>query len=251
MKKIVLLGLALSLLQVAIASDLAREQRMADEIVDAILDGDPEMLEANGKEFLSIYTEADKPKGAVIVLHGRGFHPDWADVVQPLRVNLVASGWSTLALQMPVLEKSAKYYDYELIFPEAIPRIEAGIQFLKDAGVKKIIFIAHSCGAHMAMEYVRQKGDGGFDGFVGIGMGASDYKQAMRQPFPFDKISKPLLDIIGEEDYPAVHRLAALREQNMGRDKNFKQVKIPNANHYFTDQGDPLVEVIAKWLSTL
>ena len=251
MKKIALLGLALSFFQPLMASDLAREQRMADEIVDAILDGDPEMLEANGQEFLSIYTEADEPKGAVIVMHGRGFHPDWSDAVQPLRVDLVESGWSTLALQMPVLEKTAKYYDYEVIFPEAIPRIEAGITFLKEAGFKKIVFVAHSCGAHMAMEYVRQKSDGAFDAFVGIGMGATDYKQSMRQPFPFNKISKPLLDIIGEEDFPAVHRLAALREQKMGTNAHFKQIKIPKANHYFTDQGDPLVEAVSNWLDTL
>ncbi len=253
MKKIALLGLALSLFQPLMASDLAREQRMADEIVDAILDGDPEMLEANGKEFLTIYTEADEPKGAVIVMHGRGFHPDWVDAVQPLRVGLVESGWSTLALQMPVLEKSAKYYDYEPIFPEAIPRIEAGVQFLKDAGFKKIIFVAHSCGAHMAMEYVRQKGDGAFDAYVGIGMGATDYKQPMRQPFPLDKITKPMLDVYGEEDYPAVHRLAPVRLQQIkdaGHAKS-KQVKIPKANHYFTDQGEPLTEVVAEWLDTL
>lgn len=251
MKNLLLLGLAFSFYQPVLASDLAREQRMADEIVDAILDGDPEMLEANGKEFLSIYTEADEPKGAVIVMHGRGFHPDWADAVQPLRVNLVEAGWSTLALQMPVLEKSAKYYDYEPIFHKSIPRIEAGIKFLKEAGIKNIVFVAHSCGAHMAMEYVRQKGDSEFTAFVGIGMGATDYKQKMRQPFPFEKISKPLLDVIGGEDYPAVQRLGALREQRMGSEDNYKQIKIPNANHYFVDQGDALTKTVGNWLNSL
>jgi len=251
MKKLTFISLILCFIQPLMASDLAREQRMADEIVDAILDGDAEMLTANNHEFLSIYTEADEPKGALIIMHGRGFHPDWVDAVQPLRVNLVESGWSTLSLQMPVLEKSAKYYDYVPIFPEAIPRIEEGIKFLKEAGYKKIIFIAHSCSAHMAMEYVRQKGDSEFAAFVGIGMGATDYGQKMSKPFPFDKISKPILDIFGEDDYPAVHRLAALREQNMGASSLFTQVKIPNANHYFTDQGDALTKVVAKWLETL
>ena len=112
MKKLILIGLVLCCIQPLMASDLAREQRMSDEIIDAILDGNPEILKADGHEFLSIYTEADNAKGAVIVMHGRGFHPDWVDVVQPLRVNLVESGWSTLALQMPALEKSATFYDY-------------------------------------------------------------------------------------------------------------------------------------------
>ncbi len=258
MKRITIIPLALCLLAgfsqaVFASSDLQREQRIANEIVDAIFDGDPEMLVANDHEFLSIYTEADDAKGAVIVMHGRGFHPDWTDTIQPLRVGLVDSGWSTLAIQMPVLEKTARYYDYVPIFPEAIPRIEAGIAFLKEAGAKKVILVAHSCGAHMAMEYVRQKGDSAFDGYVGIGMGATDYKQAMKQPFPLAKISKPILDVYGSEDFPAVHRLSPVRLQQMTDAGNAKseQVKIDGANHYFTDKGEELTEAVANWLDTL
>lgn len=253
MNKILLFGLVLGLIQPIYASDLAREKRMADEIVDAILDGDPEYLEANGEEFLTIYTEADEPKGAVIVMHGRGFHPDWADAVQPLRVGLAESGWNTLSLQMPVLEKSAKYYDYVPIFSEATPRIEAGIKFLREAGFKKVVLVAHSCGAHMAMEYVFQKGDGAFDAYVGIGMGATDYKQPMQRLFPLDKISKPILDVMGGDDYPAVHRLEPIRGQQIKAAGNVKskQIKIPEANHYFVDKGEELTEAVAEWLETL
>jgi len=224
-----------------------------DQIVDAILDGDPEMLMADGHEFLTIYTEADEPKGAVLILHGRGFHPDWSDAINPLRVGLVDQGWNTLSIQLPVLEKTAKFYDYMPIFDEATPRIDAAIDFLQQQGNKKIIIIAHSCGAHMAMQYVRNKGEDRFDAYVGIGMGATDYKQPMLKPFPLDTMRKPVLDVYGGEDYPAVQRLAGIRAQQMMDEGNAlsKQVKIPHANHYFTDMGDPLVEVIAKWLEKL
>jgi len=235
------------------ASDLVREKRLMDQIVDAILDGDPEMLMADGHEFLTIYTEADEPKGAVLILHGRGFHPDWSDAINPLRVGLVDQGWNTLSIQLPVLEKTAKFYDYMPIFDEATPRIDAAIDFLQQQGNKKIIIIAHSCGAHMAMQYVRNKGEDRFDAYVGIGMGATDYKQPMLKPFPLDTMRKPVLDVYGGEDYPAVQRLAGIRAQQMMDEGNAlsKQVKIPHANHYFTDMGDPLVEVIAKWLEKL
>jgi len=235
------------------ASDLAREQRLMDEIIDAILDGDAEMLEAGGHEFLSIYTEADEAKGAVLILHGRGFHPDWADVINPLRVGLVEHGWNSLSIQLPVLEKTAKYYDYVPIFNEATPRIDASIDFLKQQGNKKIILIAHSCGAHMAMQYVRDKGEKRYDAFVGIGMGATDYKQPMRKPFPLDQMKKPILDVYGGDDYPAVQRLAGIRAQQNQEEGNshFSQVKIDAANHYFTDMGEPLVEAIAQWLEKL
>ena len=85
--------------------DYAREARLADEIVDVILDGDPVWLASGEREFLSIYTEADEPGTAVVILHGRGFHPDWSDTINPLRLGLVERGYSTLSLQMPVLEK--------------------------------------------------------------------------------------------------------------------------------------------------
>lgn len=235
------------------ASDLMREKRMQDEIVDAILDGEVEMLTADGHEFLSIYTEAEEAKGAVLILHGRGFHPDWADVVNPLRVGLAEQGWNTLSIQLPVLDKSAKYYDYVPVFGEAVPRIQASIEYLKQQGNHKIILLAHSCGAHMAMQYVREQGEQNYDAFIGIGMGATDYKQPMLEPFPLEQMKKPLLDIFGGDDYPAVHRLAAIRAQQMPDDGNPKsrQIKIPEANHYFTDRGEPLLEVVAEWLDKL
>ena len=125
--------------------DWAREARLADEIVDVILDGDPEWLDADGREFLTIYTEADEAKAAVVIMHGRGFHPDWADAINPLRVGLVDHGFSTLSIQMPVLTKDAKYYDYVPVFPAAYPRIESSIEFLRESGYDRVYLIAHSC----------------------------------------------------------------------------------------------------------
>lgn len=237
----------------ALASDLEREARLKNQIIDAILDGEPQMLEADGHEFLSIYTEADEAVGAVLILHGRGYHPDWADAINPLRVGLTEHGWNTLSIQLPVLEKAAKYYDYVPIFNEATPRIDAAIDFLREQGNQKIVIIAHSCGAHMAMQYVRNRGEDNFDAYIGIGMGATDYKQPMREPFPLDQMKKPILDIYGGDDYPAVQRLAAIRAQQMGGEGNAlnQQIVVPGANHYFTDKGAELVEVVAEWLEKL
>ncbi len=248
-----LLLLAPWLALAAAEPDYEREQRLKDEIVDAILDGDPVDLEANDREFLGIYTEADEPRGAVLILHGRGYHPDWADVVNPLRVGLVERGWNTLSIQLPVLNKEAKYYDYVPIFEHAVPRIRAALDFLREQGNERIVLIAHSCGAHMAMQYVRELGEEGFDAFVGIGMGATDYKQPMLEPFPLERMKKPILDLYGSDDYPAVQRLAGLRAQQMKdwEHPNYSQQKLPDANHDFTDRGDLLTEAIGDWLDRL
>jgi hypothetical protein len=235
------------------ASDWQREKRIADQIVDAIFDGDPIMLKTDEREFLAIYTEADDAEKAVIVMHGRGFHPDWVDTVQPLRVGLVDHGWNTLSIQMPILGKEAKYYDYVPIFDEAIPRIQSAIEYLKQQGNQQIVLIAHSCSVHMSMHYLDKYGDEQIDGYVGIGMGATDYKQPMAEPFPLDKLSIPILDIYGAVDFPAVQRLAPRRWSRITQAGNraSKQLVVDEADHYFTDRGDALLDAVAKWLGEL
>jgi len=235
------------------ASDIEREKRLTGQIVDSIIDGEAVFLKSGDHEFLSIYTEADEPKGAVLIMHGRGFHPNWTDVVYPLRVGLVEQSWNTLALQMPVLDKEARFYDYLKIMDEALPRIEAGIDYLKQQGNEKIILIAHSCSVHMTMAWVDAGRMRDIDAFVGIGMGAVDYQQPMEKPFPLGKFTVPVLDVYGEEEYPAVlkgapERLAAM--QKAGNPKS-KQVTVPGANHYFTDEGDALLDIVGPWLQGL
>lgn len=226
---------------------------MADEIIDTILDGEATMLKSGDRDFLSIYTEADESNKAVVIMHGRGFHPDWVDTVQPLRVGLVDYGWNTLSIQMPVLAKEARYYDYVPIFDEAIPRIQAAIEFLREQGNQQIVLVAHSCSVHMSMHYLNRHGEEGLLAFVGIGMGATDYKQPMAQAFPLDKLKVPVFDIYGADDFPAVHRLAPGRWQQIQQAGHAlsKQVVIESADHYFTDRGDELVEAVGVWLDGL
>jgi len=238
---------------------LAREQRMAAEIVDAILDGEPIEIETeDGLSFLGIYTEtAVLPvNGTVLILHGRGLHPNWTNVVHPLRVGLVEHGWNTLAIQLPVLTKGATYDDYFEVFDDAIPRIEAAIAFARAASGGTLVVLAHSCGTHMAQHWMHARSDTApaqFDAFVGIGMGAIDIGQTMREPFALDKLPIPVLDVYAELDFPNVQRLAPVRREAMQRRGNVHsaQVVVPDAEHYFVDRGQALLDVVAAWLDTL
>ena len=232
--------------------DLEREQRLASEIVDSIIDGDPVRLEADGAEFLGIYTEtdADKPRGAVLVLHGRGYHPNWPDVVYPVRVGMLEHGWNTLSIQLPVLGKEATYNDYLPLFDASVTRINAAIAYLREQGNDFVVMVAHSCGTHMANRWIEKTGGGDVSAVVMIGMGATDRGQPMQDEFHLDKLRVPVLDIMALNDFPAVRGYAPTRlvQIKTASRSMSRQRMVPGANHYFTDSGDALVEVIADWL---
>jgi pimeloyl-ACP methyl ester carboxylesterase len=235
------------------ASDLAKEKRWAEQVVDSIMDGDAEMLNDGKNEFLSIYTEAAEDKGrAVIVMHGTGIHPDWQQIIQPLRVGLVEHNWHTLAIQMPILHNEAEYIEYAPLYDEVAPRIEAAIKFLKDNGAKNIVLVGHSQGASMPA-YSLSKNSHDVTGFVAIGIGAYAKDERMDSIKALEKIKIPVLDIFGSEDLETVlssidDRAAAARKAG---NKNYTQVKVAGANHMFDGKEDALIEAIAGWLEKL
>ena len=235
------------------ASDLAREQRLAEQTLASLFIGEPVNISIGDSEFLGLETQAvEQLKGAVILLHGRGLGPDSEIVVGPLRELLADDGWHTLSLQMPVLEKGAKYYDYVDVFKDAHIRIEAGIEHLENQGISPIVLLAHSCGVHMSMDWIRSNDIDSINGYIGLGMGATDYRQPMKQPFPFSKMNIPILDVFGSEDYPAVVSRAQQRFDNFKDSHTISnQIVIDQADHEFIDQTDTLFEVLSPWLDTL
>lgn len=113
------------------ASDYAREKKWADEVLPAVLVGEPVWLRDGPRKFLGLYTPAANARAAVIVVHGIGVHPDWG-LVSALRQRLPDLGYTTLSVQMPVLKADAKGEDYPPTFPEAAPRLAQAAAFLKD-----------------------------------------------------------------------------------------------------------------------
>ncbi len=234
------------------ASDLAKEKRWADQVVDAIIDGDAVWLNDGVSDFLSIYTEAEENKGrAAIIMHGTGAHPDWQQVVQPLRVGLTAHNWNTLSIQLPILANDAEHLEYAPLYGEVAPRINAAIKYLKDNGSKQIVLIAHSQGAVMTAYYLSSAPEK-VQGFVAIGMSSYEEDVRMNSVNSLKKIQLPVLDLFGSEDLEEVRstissRAAAAKDAG---NKNYKQTEL-KGNHFFDGQDDALVETVAQWLSKI
>jgi pimeloyl-ACP methyl ester carboxylesterase len=232
------------------ASDLAKEKRWADQVVDGIIDGDAVWLNNGKHDFLGIYTEADEDKQrAVIIAHGTGIHPDWQQVIQPLRIGLIEENWNTLSIQMPILANEAEYPEYAPLYDEVAPRIDAAIKYLRDNGSKDIVLIGHSQGASMAAYYLStSKQD--VKGFVAIGMASFAQDARMNSTLALEKITVPVLDLYGENDLEAIlfateERAAAAKKAG---NKHFTQTQITGANHFFDDKEEELIETVAKWL---
>ena len=234
------------------ASDLAKEKRWADQIVDAIIDGDAVWLNDGESDFLGIFTEAEEDKGrAVIVMHGTGIHPDWAQVVQPLRVGLTEHNWGSLSIQLPILPNEAEYPEYAPLYDEVGPRIDAAIKYLKNSGAGSIVLIGHSQGSAMAAYYLStSKQD--VNGFVAIGMGAFADDARMDSIKALEKIKLPVLDLYGSDDLENIMASAGSRAAAAKKagNKDYTQTKI-TGNHFFDGEEDALVETVAEWLETI
>jgi hypothetical protein len=231
------------------ASDVAKEQRWAEQIVDALIDGEAVYLSADDQDFLTIYTEAEEEshKG-MIVVHGTGIHPDWDQVVKPVRVEMTARGWNTLSIQMPILHNEAEYAEYVPLYPEVPPRLQAAEAYLREQGMKEIVIVAHSQGATMSSYYL-SRNPHGVRAFVAVGMGATQKDSQVNSAVSLEKITIPVLDLYGSEDLPGVLETANKRKQAAAHNAAYSQRVIQGAGHFFDGLNDELIEAIDTWLN--
>lgn len=221
------------------AADYQREKKWADEILPAILVGDPVYLDLPNKhQFLGLFAEAGKPKAAVIVVHGIGVHPDHG-MISPLRQQLVDLGYTTLSLQMPILKADAKGDDYPPTFDEAAQRLEKAVAFLQAKGYKKIALVSHSLGCRMSYRYLSTRPDAPIAAWVVIGTSVVD---------DTGKLKMPVFDLYGSNDLPAVLKNAPKRAALLKGRAGSLQQQVPGANHFFEGLETKLVGIVAHYL---
>ena len=233
------------------ASDLAKEKRWADQVVDALLDGEAVYLNDGRTDFLAIETESeDAGSRAAIVMHGTGVHPNWPTVVQPLRVRLTEAGWHTLSIQMPVLANEAEHAEYAAIYDWVPGRIDAAVDYLREKGIDTVVLAAHSQGATMSSYYL-SRNPSSASAFVAIGMGATQKDSHVNSAKSLESINIPVLDLYGSEDLPGVLDTADKRKRSAAHNQGYRQLVIDGAGHFFDNENDELIEAISQWLDSL
>jgi alpha/beta superfamily hydrolase len=228
----------------AMAQDYAREKRWADEVVPSLVVGDAVWLETSaGRRFLAVHAPAADAKGAVVVVHGIGVHPDHG-VIGVLRTKLADLGWTTLSIQMPVQASDAKSDAYyPAVFPEAADRIAKAGAWLAAKGERRLALVSHSMGSWMANEYFDTAPSTPFVAWACLGLTGGYSLATWFSP-------RPILDVYGEHDLdPSVgaawRRWLTVASAAPGS----RQVKVAGADHFYAGREDEVARLLAGWLS--
>lgn len=235
------------------AMDREWEQRIADRLAGQAEVTETVWLTAEDEEFLGLFNRQtiDKASGAVIVLHGMGAHADWPRLISPLRLSLPEQGWSTLSIQLPLVAIENPIENYGKTLGAAKDRLEAAVRFLRTRQYRNIVVIGHSFGAATVLSYLSDPQRLRVMALVAIGLQEYPFlKPAINVLGLIEATQIPVLDIYGDRDYRRVRnhapdrRLAAKKADN----RNYKQVEVPGANHYFYKMEDVLAKQIRGWL---
>lgn len=225
-------------------SDAAREKRWADQITPGLVVGDALTLQAaDGARFLALYAPAERPRGAVILAHGPGLHPDHG-LTGALRVRFADRGYSTLSLQMPVLP--AEIDDgaaYRELYPQAALRIAAGMRFLQDKGAPRIAIVSHAMGSAMAYEYLRQNRSAPVVAWAAL---------SFYGLFPEMAAAKiPILDLYGATDYRGIRGPAGERAQLLRALPGSKQLALPEGGRFLAGGEAAVLREVENFLDSV
>ena len=218
-------------------SDYAREKRWAEQIVPTLVSGEAVWLEAPRTEkFLGIYTEAKPAKGAIILAHGLGVHPDYG-VIGDLRTRLAEAGYTTLSVQMPILAAEAPATRYPVLFWEADARIAGAMSYLRRKRYDRIWLLSHSMGSRMANHYISAHPQVPLAGWISLSISSGDLG-------PFKRIKFPVFDVYAENDFEAVIKGAPKRAATLKSLRGSSQTMMFGTDHYFAKKEKELVSLI-------
>jgi pimeloyl-ACP methyl ester carboxylesterase len=227
----------------ASAQDLEREARLAKETLDGLVVGDPVWLQQrSGHRFLGLFTKAARERGAVVVAHGRGWSPDY-DLYGELRTLLADAGYSTLAIQMPVLPGTAKIGDYLPTFGDSDERLALAVAWLHARGATRVAIVSHSLGATMANHYLIYTKAPDVDAWVMISI-----INGLEDMF---RIEVPVLDVFAGDDWSVTRFGGDERLAQIRRIPGSRQVVIPGTGHFFEGRREELVRHIVSFLDAV
>lgn len=228
------------------------EQAVADRLAERQVPGEFVWLDAAGRPFLGLYLAAADvmPQGAVILVHGFGAHPDWPDVIAPLRRGLPEQGWSTLAIQLPRLSPEVTHAIEAELPRRSGPRIQAAVAWLAARGIAPVVVLGHGFGATVAARQLALSSRG-VAAFVAVSMQVPTH---LEKPAGFPEslaaVKAPVLDLYAANDDALVLLKAPERELwgRKNKERVFERLIMEDAAAGFHGRDGDLTRRIAAWL---
>ena len=250
---VVLVGCFLATVVVA-NPELEREKQIADKLTKELRTGEAIWLGKGNTEFLGLFTETflQQRNDAILLLHGMGAHPDWPDVISPLRWELPGYRLPVLSIQLPVLLPDASVSGYGKTTKEAARRIKLAVDYLHEQGFKRVMLIGYSFGAAMGAYYLANKKEHGVSAFIAISILARKFlNPTLNLKFLLEKIHIPMLDIYASNDLEEI--LKAVPDRRLAAHKSgntlFNQIEISGSDHTYREQIVDLVNIIVDWIA--
>ena len=253
------------------------ELKQAEALANRLNPGEALWLDTEQDKFLAIYTPNlnGHPKGGTVILHDANGHPDWPNVIKPLRKSLPLYGWATLSVQLPQLNNIDGYIPYQQLINS---RIQKAVKHLQSTDISNIVVIGHGSGGMAAAAYLASDNSPPeIRGFIGIGLSVipSEHNENYL-PLHLEKIKLPILDIYGSRDLSSVintagQRSQAAKQSSLNAANNneqepykkaglsmttnnvqgyiaYRQDIIDGANHNFEREADTLSKRVLGWL---
>lgn len=212
-------------------------------------------LNEDGREFISLYLDpaAGSVRGAAIIVPGLGAHPDWPEVIAPLRTHLPDSGWATLSMQMPILAPGAPLADYGRTVKDSSRRFEAAVRYLRQKGYNSIVFIGYGFGAALIADFLAHNTGHGYSAFVAISAQSHDFlNPRLKLLNDLKSIDIPVLDVYAGRDRGKVLRQAD--DRRLAGRKNsrhvYDQIMIVDADRFYSGVENVMINSICGWLET-
>ncbi len=253
----------------AAALDLAGERDWARDVARTASGADLIWLRADGVPFPALWRPEAKrpPQGAALILPERGTHPDWPQVIAPLRRGLAARGWATLALALPDTPPWTQALD------QAHTRLAAALDHLAGRGITNVALIGYGWGALVAADFVARREEPDPVRAVALVSLLSPAPTELDAPALLARLTLPVLDLFAAKDLPVVLAEAPRRRTMAARARPdgeappspsprarglryahsgnlaYLQVVVPATGHDYASRQAWLVKRVGDWLN--
>ncbi len=234
------------------AANLTQEQRISEQLQTPSLVGEALWLDAGDVRFLAIQkkTDANRRLGGAILLHDLGAHADGQALIGPLRLALARRGWDTLSLQLPRPLEPLNADSRAEALALGVQRVQAAVDYFTIQRTTPLVLVGHGLGAETALAWLNERQGREVSALVAIGLAVVQEGEEDPVIQAITKLQRPLLDLYGDQDQPAVVATAQARRgaAMRARHPDYRQDRVTGADHQFNGLLESLQQRVASWL---